>query len=168
MCQEDCEKYIKSSKISCTSPSRLKPKPQRRIRENRSFQKNLYHPLDAYFQKEMMRNGITLKSLWNEYCEECRQSNELPLIYSQFCFHYQKQFQLKMPPCTYPGNPGYRLKWIGLEILTVLSIPIQERSVLLYLNDYKNPSSHNIQWVYSLRDFIYFNYLFNSNHVLYL
>ena len=62
------------------------------------------HPDYDYIAREMMRNGVTLKLLWNEYCEECRQSNELPLMYSQFCFHYQKYSEKSMPPCISRGN----------------------------------------------------------------
>ena len=53
------------------------------------------YPDYNYIDKEMMRSGVTLKLLWHEYCEECRQSNEPPLMYSQFCFHYQKHTEKK-------------------------------------------------------------------------
>ncbi len=43
-----------------------------------------------YIHKEMARSGVTLSLLWNEYCETCRQRNELPLMYSQFCHYYQQ------------------------------------------------------------------------------
>ena len=47
-----------------------------------------------YIHKEMAKCGVTLSLLWSEYCESCRQSNEVPLMYSQFCYYYQ-QFTLK-------------------------------------------------------------------------
>ena len=47
-----------------------------------------------YIHKEMAKCGVTLSLLWSEYCESCRQSNEIPLMYSQFCYYYQ-QFTLK-------------------------------------------------------------------------
>jgi transposase len=47
-----------------------------------------------YIHKEMAKSGVTLSLLWNEYCEACRQSNEIPLMYTQFCYHYQ-QYTLK-------------------------------------------------------------------------
>ena len=37
-----------------------------------------------YIRKELLRNGVNKKLLWVEYCEECRMSNEEPLMYSQF------------------------------------------------------------------------------------
>ena len=39
----------------------------------------------SYIRKELLRNGVTKKLLWIEYCEECRQAGDEPLMYSQFC-----------------------------------------------------------------------------------
>lgn len=71
-------------------PSKLMDNPSRK------------HPDYEYIDKEMMRNGVTLKLLWNEYCETCRQSQELPLMYSQFCFYYQKTREKKRATMLYP------------------------------------------------------------------
>lgn len=73
------------------------------------------YPNFEYIDKEMMRNGVTLKLLWNEYCEECRQSNELPLMYSQFCFHYQKHAEKKRATMHIPRKPGEQIEvdWAG-------------------------------------------------------
>ncbi|MBV1770671.1 MAG: hypothetical protein KUA30_10650 [Candidatus Desulforudis sp.] len=40
--------------------------------------------------KEMAKSGVTLSLLWHEYCEQCRSSGEIPLMYSQFCRYYRK------------------------------------------------------------------------------
>ena len=73
------------------------------------------HPDYELIAREMMRNGVTLKLLWNEYCEECRQSNELPLMYSQFCFHYQKYSEKKRATMHIPRKPGDQIEvdWAG-------------------------------------------------------
>ena len=73
------------------------------------------YPDYKYIDKEMMRNGVTLKLLWNEYCEECRQANELPLMYSQFCFHYQKHREKKRAAMHIPRKPGEQIEvdWAG-------------------------------------------------------
>lgn len=73
------------------------------------------YPNYEYIDKEMMRNGVTLKLLWNEYCEECRQCNELPLMYSQFCFHYQKHAEKKRATMHIPRKPGEQTEvdWAG-------------------------------------------------------
>lgn len=73
------------------------------------------YPDYVYIEKEMMRNGVTLKLLWNEYCEECRQANELPLMYSQFCFHYQKHREKNRATMHIPRKPGEQIEvdWAG-------------------------------------------------------
>jgi transposase len=73
------------------------------------------HPDYELIAREMMRNGVTLKLLWNEYCEECRQCNELPLMYSRFCFHYQKYSEKKRATMHIPRKPGDQIEvdWAG-------------------------------------------------------
>ncbi|MHC1759188.1 MAG: IS21 family transposase [Negativicutes bacterium] len=68
-----------------------------------------------YIHKEMAKSGVTLSLLWNEYCETCRQRNELPLMYSQFC-HYYQQFTLKTKVTMHiHRKPGEQLEvdWAG-------------------------------------------------------
>ena len=38
--------------------------------------------------KELQRNGVTLKLLWLEYCEQCRLAGELPYQSTQFNKYY--------------------------------------------------------------------------------
>ena len=38
----------------------------------------------------MAKSGVTLSLLWNEYCEQCRSNNEIPLKYAQYCNYYRK------------------------------------------------------------------------------
>ncbi len=73
------------------------------------------YPDYEYIDKEMLRNGVTLKLLWGEYCEECRQVNELPLMYSQFCFHYQKHREKNHATMRIPRKPGEQTEvdWAG-------------------------------------------------------
>ncbi len=68
-----------------------------------------------------MRNGVTLKLLWNEYCEECRQCNELPLMYSQFCFHYQKHSERKRATMHIPRKPGDQIEVDGEGTASVIN-----------------------------------------------
>lgn len=73
------------------------------------------YPDYEYIDREMLRNGVTLKLLWNEYCEDCRRCKELPLMYSQFCFHYQKHAEKKRATMHIPRKPGEQLEvdWAG-------------------------------------------------------
>lgn len=68
-----------------------------------------------YIHKELLKNGVSLKLLWNEYCEDCRLRNELPLMYSQFCQTYRKFAEVKHATMHIPRKPGELLEvdWAG-------------------------------------------------------
>ena len=38
-----------------------------------------------YFYKELLKKGVTLKLLWEEYAAKCCQAGKLHLMYAQFC-----------------------------------------------------------------------------------
>ncbi len=46
-----------------------------------------------YIRKELLRNGVSKKLLWTEYMEDCRANGDDPLMYSQFCYHIQRDEQ---------------------------------------------------------------------------
>jgi transposase len=73
------------------------------------------YPDYEYIHREMAKSGVTLSLLWNEYCENCRSSQEIPLMYSQFCHHYQ-QYTMKTNATMRIGRkPGEQLEvdWAG-------------------------------------------------------
>lgn len=76
--------------------------------------KHRYPDLES-IHKEMARSGVTLKLLWSEYMEECRLKRELPLMYSQFCYHYQKFAETKRASMHIPRKPGEQIEvdWCG-------------------------------------------------------
>lgn len=76
------------------------------------------YPDYEYIDKEMMRSGVTVKLLWSEYCEVCRQTRELPLMYSQFCFHYQKYRDKTKATMHILRKPGEQTEvdWAGKTI----------------------------------------------------
>jgi transposase len=84
-------------------PDKSAPEPSRK------------YPDYEHIAREMMRNRVTLKLLWNEYCEECRQCNELPIMYSRFCFYYQKHSEKKRATMHIPRKPGEQIEvdWAG-------------------------------------------------------
>lgn len=79
------------------------------------------YPDLEYIHKEMAKSGVTLKLLWSEYCEECRLSKELPLMYSQFCYHYQEFAQTKRASMHIPRKPGEQVEvdWAGQSAFIV-------------------------------------------------
>lgn len=72
-------------------------------------------PNVEYIHKEIQKSGVTLKLLWNEYCEECSAGNELPLMYSQFCYYYQQHSQRTRATMHIPRKPGEKIEvdWAG-------------------------------------------------------
>ena len=42
-----------------------------------------------FIHKELLKSGVTLKLLWEEYAADCRQANKLYFMYSQFCKRYR-------------------------------------------------------------------------------
>ena len=71
--------------------------------------------------KELARSGVTLKLLWMEYCEECRQWGEQPVMYSQFCYHFQQYAEKERATMHIPRKPGDRIEvdWAGDKLYIV-------------------------------------------------
>lgn len=68
-----------------------------------------------YVHREMAKSGVTLSLLWNEYCETCRQSSELPFMYTQFCKYYRDYAVLNKATMHIQRKPGEQLEvdWAG-------------------------------------------------------
>jgi transposase len=65
--------------------------------------------------KELAKSGVTLRLLWTEYCTACRIGNQPPLMYSQFCYHYQKFAERKYATMHISRKPGEQVEvdWAG-------------------------------------------------------
>lgn len=79
---------------------------------------NRKHPDYDYIHKEMAKSGVTLSLLWNEYCEQCRSSQEIPLMYSQFCHHYQQYTMKSNATMRIQRKPGEQIEvdWAGQTV----------------------------------------------------
>jgi transposase len=68
-----------------------------------------------YIHKEMAKSGVTLRLLWTEYCTSCRLSNAQPLMYTQFCYHYQQYAQKQRATMHIQRKPGEQIEvdWAG-------------------------------------------------------
>jgi transposase len=68
-----------------------------------------------HIQKELLRNGVTKKLLWVEYCEDCRMNGEEPLMYSHFCYYIQQDEQKRRATMHIPRKPGEQVEvdWAG-------------------------------------------------------
>lgn len=56
--------------------------------------------------KGLSHKGVTLKRLWMEYCEWCRQAGKQPFMYSQFCYHFQQYTEKTRATLHIPRKPG--------------------------------------------------------------
>jgi transposase len=68
-----------------------------------------------YIHQEMAHKGVTLSLLWNEYCEACRLDGSRPLMYTQFCHHYQEFAAKTKATLRIHHKPGDRMEvdWAG-------------------------------------------------------
>lgn len=66
-------------------------------------------------RKELLKNGVSKKLLWTEYCEDCRMNDEEPLMYSQFCYYIQQDEQKRRATMHIPRKPGEQVEvdWAG-------------------------------------------------------
>ena len=65
--------------------------------------------------KEMAKSGVTLSLLWNEYCESCRLSGEVPFMYTQFCKYYRDFVDVNKATMHLAHKPGELMEvdWAG-------------------------------------------------------
>ena len=58
---------------------------------------------------------VNKKLLWTEYLEECRQSGDEPLMYSQFCYYIQQDEQKRCATMHINRKPGEQIEvdWAG-------------------------------------------------------
>lgn len=84
------------------------PKPEKAVTDRRL-------PDMYYIDKEMLRNGVTKKLLWNEYLETCKSENAKPLMYSQFCYYIQMDQQKRHATMHLDRIPGKQVEvdWAG-------------------------------------------------------
>ena len=68
-----------------------------------------------YIHKELSKPGVTLTLLWDEYCQKCRDSGEIPYQYSQYCKFYNKYAVISKATMHINRKPGERMEtdWAG-------------------------------------------------------
>ena len=71
-----------------------------------------------YIHRELLRSGVTLKLLWEEYVDRCRQSHQLYFRYSQFCKRYRDHVEQNNLTMHIRHKPGDRIMvdWTGTKI----------------------------------------------------
>lgn len=73
----------------------------------------------AYVHKELLRVGVTLKILWNEYSSRCMSSHKPYLKYSAFCNNYAKYVKKNKLTMHIKHKPGDKMMvdWDGKTML---------------------------------------------------
>jgi len=71
-----------------------------------------------YVHKELLKSGVTLKLLWEEYVDTCRRSEKPPYMYSQFCKLYQEYVSKHHLTMHIKHKPGDKLMvdWVGTPL----------------------------------------------------
>ena len=71
-----------------------------------------------YIHKELLKSGVTLKLLWEEYIDTCRRSGKPPYMYSQFCKLYQDYVNQNRLTMHIRHKPGDKLMvdWVGTSL----------------------------------------------------
>ena len=71
-----------------------------------------------YVHKELLKSGVTLKLLWEEYLDTCRRSGKPPYMYSQFCKLYQEYVNQHRLTMHIKHKPGDKLMvdWVGTPL----------------------------------------------------
>jgi len=71
-----------------------------------------------YIHKELLKSGVTLKLLWEEYVDICRSSGKPPYMYSQYCKLYQDYVDKNKLTMHIRHKPGDKLMvdWDGTTL----------------------------------------------------
>ena len=78
----------------------------------------LVMPDFEYVHKELLKDGVTLTLLWEEYVSECRSNHKPPYQYSQYCKLYSNYVNTNKLTMHIQHKPGARLMvdWAGTRI----------------------------------------------------
>ena len=68
--------------------------------------------------KELLRHGVTLRLLWEEYIDACREAHQPPYMYSQFCKLYGDYVDRNRLTMHIQHKPGDKLMvdWAGTKL----------------------------------------------------
>lgn len=72
----------------------------------------------SYIHKELARPGVNLTLLWSEYCEKCRNTDNTPYMYTQFCDKYRHWARVTKATMRIHHKPGdaMQVDWAGNTI----------------------------------------------------
>lgn len=116
------KRVLARSKDLCLSFENVKDKTDEQIMRL-LFPKNLpvnvhQEPDYAYMHSELLKSGVTITLLWNEYCDKCKANGQIPYMHSQFCKHYRKYVTEKKLSWHSVHKPGevMEVDWAGTKM----------------------------------------------------
>ena len=88
-----------------------------------------------YIHKELLRSGVTLRLLWEEYTDTCRETKQPPYMYSQFCKHYSDYVDRNKLTMHIQHKPGDKLMvdWAGTTLSIYDSITGEDSKCYLFV-----------------------------------
>ena len=95
----------------------------------------LVAPDFAYTHKELLKSGVTLKLLWQEYVDSCRSAGKPPYGYSQYCKLYQDYVAKNKLTMHIQHKPGDKLMvdWAGTTLLLFDKVTGESSKVYLFV-----------------------------------
>ncbi len=109
-------KKAKESDLSYETACKMSNKDISKILFKANSAKPSYKMPDYDFiHREMAKSGVTLSLLWMEYCDECRNSNEIPYKSTQFYNYYSDYVKNTKATMHIDRKPGEVLEvdWAG-------------------------------------------------------
>lgn len=87
-----------------------------------------------YLHKELLKSGVTLRFLWDEYVDTCRPSDKLPYMYSQFCKLYQDYVNKHHLTLHVKHKPGDKIMmdWTGTPCISMIKL-LEKSAMCTYL-----------------------------------
>lgn len=85
--------------------------------------------------KDLLKDGVTLAALWEEYCDSCRAAKQPPYMYSQFCklySDYVDQHRLTMHIRHKPADK-VMVDWAGTKFSYYDSDDVREHTCYLFV-----------------------------------
>ena len=89
----------------------------------------------ARIHKELLRHGVTLRLLWEEYIDACREAHQPPYMYSQFCKLYSDYVDRNKLTMHIQHKPGDKLMvdWAGTKLSFFDRYTHEETSCYLFV-----------------------------------
>jgi transposase len=86
-----------------------------------------------YIHKELAKPGVTLSLLWVEYCEECRNSKQIPYQSTQFYKYYSDYVQKNSATMHINRKPGdiMEVDWAGKT--ATITDPLDGEGIKAYI-----------------------------------